>query len=44
MIKIFSGTHETPAGLFLSGYHLFRDDQWIGVYKSQSRALLEVRH
>ena len=43
MIKIFSGVYETPAGLFLSGFHLFRDGRWIGVYKSHSRALREAR-
>ena len=42
MIKIFSGTYETPAGLFLSGYHLFRDGQWVGVYKSKTRAHREA--
>jgi hypothetical protein len=43
MIKIFSGTHETPAGLFLSGFHIFRDNQWLGVYPSLARAQREAR-
>ena len=42
MIKIFSGTHETPAGLFLSGFHLFRDGQWLGVYATLARAQREA--
>jgi len=42
MIEILSGTYRTPAGLFLSGYHLYQQGKWVGVYKTHQRAQNEA--
>ena len=42
MIQILSGTHRTPSGLLLSGYHLYQKGKWIGAYKSLVRAQTEA--
>ena len=42
MITILSGTQRTPSGLLLSGYHLYQQGKWVGVYKNLQRAQVEA--
>ena len=42
MIEILSGTYYTPSGLLLSGYHLYQQGKWVGVYKNLHRAQTEA--